>query len=45
MHASLDQMLDERGEHIRLDAASRIYGRDKIGENAFELGGGHGNLH
>ena len=45
MHAGLDQMLDERGEHIRLDASFRIDGRDEIGEDAFELGGGHGSLH
>ena len=38
MHAGLDQIVAELAEHIGLDAARRVDGRDEIGKDAVEVG-------
>ena len=41
VHAGLDQVVAELAQHIGLDAARRVDGRDEIGEDAVEVGHCH----
>ena len=36
MHAGLDEVVAQLAEHVGLDAAGRINGRDEIGKDAVE---------
>jgi hypothetical protein len=43
MHAGGDEAIDERSQHIALDAAFLVDGRDEIRKHPVEIGGGrHG---